>query len=109
MDTDMFILVSGYMAIPFVFIVQPLRMAWGVYRLFRHPQREYVNVAVVLISLFVKTLSLAMAFYYYAYHASRGYALTDLLVLNYLIFPFIIYLMSELIARQMYRASDERL
>ncbi|MCW8828832.1 MAG: hypothetical protein OQK94_07250, partial [Gammaproteobacteria bacterium] len=103
---NMFVLVLGYLAIPFVFIVQPLRMAWCVYRLFRHPQRIYVNVVVVLISLFVKTLSLAMAFYYYSYHVSRGYALTDLLVLNYMIFPFIIYLMSELIARQMYRASN---
>ena len=106
---EMFILVTGGLALPFVFLVQPLRMLWGVYRIFYRPAGRYLNIQVLLISLFIKTLSLLFALYLYWQLSARGYGLTDRLLLNYMILPFIIYLMSELVARHMHRASNEPL
>lgn len=103
------LLLVMYVAALFVLVVQPVRILWGIYIALIPPKGRYLNRSVLGISLFIKVLSLLMAGYLAQHFGSGFQSLFETHVLKFMVLPFIIYVMSELVARFVYRQSSDKI
>lgn len=103
------VLVTGYIAAALVLIVQPARIAWGLLLLTRPPKGRYLNRTVLALSLFIKATSLLLAGYMFYKFSPDSKGLFSPVAVKFMIPPFTLYLMSELVARFIYQHSDEQI
>lgn len=106
---DDFLLVVGYIAAFFVLLVQPVRLLWGLYMELVPPKDRYLNRSVLGISLFIKALSLLLAVYLIQLLGGENHSLFDSDVMKFMIPPFMIYIMAELVARFIHHSSDQKI
>jgi hypothetical protein len=106
---SLFHLISLYFLTPFVVVVQPLRILWGLYLLLRPPAGRYLNRPVLAISIFIKCLSLLLAFYLYRSFGKGGDSFLDSSFVQFMTLPFILYLMSELVARFIHQHPGDKI
>ena len=106
---EMVFLLAVYVATFFVLLVQPLRILWGIYLAIVPPKGRYLNRSVLGVSLFIKALSLFMAGYLVQAFGTGIHSLFEFHVMKLMLLPFIVYVMSELVARFVYRYSSEKI
>lgn len=104
---SIFHLITLYLLTPLVLVVQPLRLLWGIYLLSRSSNGVYLNRPVLAISIFIKCLSLLLALYLYMNYGGGIVSLLTPSFSKFMILPFILYLMSELVARFIHKRPDE--
>lgn len=96
---DKFILLLGYVGMPLVCVLQPLRLVLGVSLFFRPPVADRcLNRAVLAIATFIRLLSLVLAGYFIWQQMTRGHGLFSSMMATYMVFPFVIFVMGEMIA-----------
>lgn len=104
----MFMTLVVYVVAVFVLIVQPLRLVWGMYTAIAPPKDRYLNYVILGISLFIKVVSLLLSGYIIHRFGSDVSIIVDFKLMKYMIIPFVIYVMSELVVRFIHcRSSDK--
>lgn len=106
---EIFLLVVGYIAAFFVLLVQPVRLLWGLYMELVPPRDRYLNRSVLGISLFIKALSLLMAVYLIQLLGAVDHSLFEPDAMKFMIPPFMVYIMAELVARFIHHSSDQKI